>query len=145
MNDAIKLAIEALEIAKSSHGVTLTSYPAQDAWVYHGVAGKIEAAIAALRAQPESVCPECHCHFTANEVTAPGSTRLVNTAQPEVLRPDAMIVMVAQPDQIVDANEMVDHSELVNRLRSFDFGANDTDEWIAIMDEAADALEGKTK
>jgi len=33
-------------------------------------------------AMSESICPECHCHFTATEVTAPGSTRLVNTAQP---------------------------------------------------------------
>ena len=36
-----------------------------------------------------------------------------------------------------------DHSELVKRLRNFDFGSSDVDQWIEIMDEAADALEGK--
>ena len=35
------------------------------------------------------------------------------------------------------------HSELVKRLRNFDFGSSDVDQWIEIMDEAADALEGK--
>lgn len=130
MSDAIKLAIDALEIgldcaqevAHRTHEELKGYKPHRHAAVDADVA-KIEAALAALRAQPESVCPECHCHFTSNEVTAPGSTRLVNTAQ---------------PDQIVDANEMVDHSELVNRLRHV--GDDHIGEVCMVCHEAADAL-----
>lgn len=79
-------------------------------------------AIAALRAQPESVCPECHCHFTSNEVTAPGATRLVNTAQP-------------------------DHIELVNRLQDV-AGRYPEDGYVMyVCNQAIDALDaiGETK
>lgn len=33
----------------------------------------------------EHECPECSCHFLGDKVTAPGVTRLVNTAAPNVL------------------------------------------------------------
>lgn len=96
------------------------------------IKAEIAEALAALRAQPESVCPECHCHFTANEVTSPGTTRLVNTAQ---------------PDHIVDVNGMVDHSELVKRLRYYATRGMDAYVVAADCDRAADALEaiGETK
>ena len=49
MIEAMKQALEALKLAKSSHGVILTSYPAQDAWVFHGVDKRCFDAITALR------------------------------------------------------------------------------------------------
>jgi len=59
--EAMKQALEALKLAKSSHGVILTSYPAQDAWVFHGVDKRCFDAITALRqaiAQAELAKPE---------------------------------------------------------------------------------------
>jgi hypothetical protein len=47
--EAMKQALDALKLAKSSYGVILTSYPAQDAWVFHGVDKRCFDAITALR------------------------------------------------------------------------------------------------
>ena len=46
-----KQAIEAMELALSSHGIQLLSSPPQDAWIARGVSEKLRAAIAALTAQ----------------------------------------------------------------------------------------------
>jgi hypothetical protein len=53
MTDAIKLAIEAIKLARHSHGMALMSDPPQDAWKYHKVDEKLDSALAALRAQPD--------------------------------------------------------------------------------------------
>lgn len=47
---AMNQASEAMKLALSSHGLTLTSYPPQDAWATRGVSGKLSAAIAAIAA-----------------------------------------------------------------------------------------------
>lgn len=39
-----------------------------------------QCAAHARKLAQEQSCPECHCHFVGSDVTAPGSTRLVNTA-----------------------------------------------------------------
>ncbi len=46
--------------------------------------------------QQESVCPECHCHFVGSDVTAPGSTRLVNTAPQSAQGGSVRVVSVDQ-------------------------------------------------
>ena len=53
--EALKLALEALELALSSHGVILLSDPPQDPWKTRGVEGNSRRAITAVKealAQP---------------------------------------------------------------------------------------------
>jgi len=45
----IKVLVEALELARDSHGVFLTSCPPKDAWQYHNVDSVITAALAAAK------------------------------------------------------------------------------------------------
>jgi transcription elongation factor Elf1 len=55
-DEALKLALEALEKALHHHGVMLMSNPPQDAWKYHRVEQTAHEAIAAIEealAQPE--------------------------------------------------------------------------------------------
>lgn len=47
---AMNQASEAMKLALSSHGLTLTSYPPQDAWITRDVSGKLSAAITAIAA-----------------------------------------------------------------------------------------------
>lgn len=54
-DSAINQAMDAMQLALSSHGITLTSHPPQDAWVFRGVSGKLRDAIAALAATPAAV------------------------------------------------------------------------------------------
>jgi hypothetical protein len=57
-NEALKLALEALELALRFHGVTLLSDPPKDAWKYHGVEANANKAITAIKqalAQPEKI------------------------------------------------------------------------------------------
>ena len=49
LEKAARLALEALELALSSHGVMLLSDPPQDPWKTRGVEGKSREAITALR------------------------------------------------------------------------------------------------
>ena len=49
--DAMNQAIEAMQLALSSHGVQLLSYPPQDAWSSRRVDEKLRTAISALAAQ----------------------------------------------------------------------------------------------
>lgn len=49
--DALNQAIEAMQLALSSHGVQLLSYPPQDAWSSRRVDEKLRTAISALAAQ----------------------------------------------------------------------------------------------
>ena len=46
---AVKLGLEALELALRCHGVMLLSDPPKDAWKYHGVEAEANKAITALR------------------------------------------------------------------------------------------------
>jgi hypothetical protein len=46
---ALKMAIEAMNSAYSSHGKILPSYPAQDAWLYHGCDAKLFKALQACK------------------------------------------------------------------------------------------------
>ena len=53
--EALELALEALELALSSHGVMLLSDPPQDSWKTRGVESKSRQAITAIKkalAQP---------------------------------------------------------------------------------------------
>ncbi|CAB4139391.1 hypothetical protein UFOVP337_39 [uncultured Caudovirales phage] len=47
--EAMKLALEALELAKRSHGMMLLSDPPQEAWKTYRVDGSMNRAITALR------------------------------------------------------------------------------------------------
>jgi len=47
--EAMKQALEALELALRCHGVMLLSDPPQDAWKYHGVEADANKAITTLR------------------------------------------------------------------------------------------------
>lgn len=46
----LEQASEAMQLVLSSHGVTLTSLPPQDAWLARDVSGKLIAAINAIAA-----------------------------------------------------------------------------------------------
>ena len=48
-DEALKMAIEAMNSAYSSHGKILPSYPAQDAWLYHGCDTKLFKAFQACK------------------------------------------------------------------------------------------------
>ena len=48
-DEALKMAIEAMNSAYSSHGKILTSMPAQDAWLYHGCDSKLFKALQACK------------------------------------------------------------------------------------------------
>jgi hypothetical protein len=48
-DEALKMAIEAMNSAYSSHGKILTSNPAQDAWLYHGCDAKLFKALQACK------------------------------------------------------------------------------------------------
>ena len=53
--EALKMAVEAMQSAYSSHGKILPSYPAQDAWMFHGCDEKLSKALQACKealAQP---------------------------------------------------------------------------------------------
>ena len=64
-DEALKLAMDALESARQNHGLVLTSYPTQEAWHFHRVDEKISVALAAIKealAQPpeeRNFCPRC--------------------------------------------------------------------------------------
>jgi hypothetical protein len=47
--EALKMAIEAMQSAYSSHGKILPSYPAQDAWMFHGCDAKLYKSIEACK------------------------------------------------------------------------------------------------
>jgi hypothetical protein len=60
--EAMKQALEALELALRCHGVMLLSDPPKDAWKYHGVEADANKAITALRTaieQAEKQEPRC--------------------------------------------------------------------------------------
>lgn len=57
-NPPEKQAIEAMELALSSHDVQLLSYPPQDAWIARGVSEKLRTAISALAAQAKQGEPK---------------------------------------------------------------------------------------
>ena len=58
---------------------TVTLRPTSGDYAQGYAEGFNDACKPAPQAQ-EQACPECHCHFVGSDVTAPGSTRLVNTA-----------------------------------------------------------------
>ena len=47
--EALKMAIEAMQSAYSSHGKILLSYPAQDAWMFNGCDAKLYKSIEACK------------------------------------------------------------------------------------------------
>ena len=51
MRQALQSAVDAMELALSSHNKVLTSDPPQSAWRYHNVSMKLQQAIAAARAR----------------------------------------------------------------------------------------------
>ena len=56
-DEALKMAIEAMNSAYSSHGKILTSNPAQDAWLYHGCDAKLFKALQACKEALEQSAP----------------------------------------------------------------------------------------
>ena len=48
-DEALKMAIEAMNSAYSSHGKILPSYPAQDAWMFHGCDAKLSKSLQACK------------------------------------------------------------------------------------------------
>jgi hypothetical protein len=57
--DALRLAKEAMEAAQRSHGVQLTSYPPQDAWLTNRVDDKLRTALKAVDAAIAAKEPPC--------------------------------------------------------------------------------------
>lgn len=57
-DEALKMAIEAMNSAYSSHGKILTSMPAQDAWLYHGCDAKLFKALQACKEALEQPAQE---------------------------------------------------------------------------------------
>jgi hypothetical protein len=53
-DEALRLALEALELALRCHGVMLLSDPPKDAWKYHGVEANTNKAITAIKAALEA-------------------------------------------------------------------------------------------
>jgi hypothetical protein len=51
---ALRLALEAIKLANSSHNMVLTSDPPQSAWRYHNVDMKLREAISAIKAALEA-------------------------------------------------------------------------------------------
>ena len=49
LEQAARQALDALELARGSHGVMLMSNPPHDAWQYRGCDSKLAEAITALR------------------------------------------------------------------------------------------------
>ena len=71
-DEALKLALEALELALSSHGVLLLSDPPQEAWKTRQVTGKAKRAITEIKAalaQPEQTHSQ-NPKFTMDEWAA---------------------------------------------------------------------------
>jgi hypothetical protein len=73
-DEALKMAIEAMNSAYSSHGKILTSNPAQDAWLYHGCDAKLFKALQACKEaleQPASIhteqMPHSNIKFTFDD------------------------------------------------------------------------------
>ena len=95
------------------------------------------AALAALRAQPAS---QYLCNGTPFKVAVRNGDAMLPYL-PDELGGRWVALVAAEDDCHLRAQP--DHSELVKRLRNFDFGSSDVDQWIEIMDEAADALDGK--
>jgi nitroreductase len=52
--EALRLALEAIKLANSSHNMVLTSDPPQSAWRYHNVDMKLREAISAIKAALEA-------------------------------------------------------------------------------------------
>ena len=57
-DEALKMASEAMNSAYSSHGKILPSYPAQDAWLYHGCDAKLFKALQACKEALEQPAQE---------------------------------------------------------------------------------------
>ena len=71
MKDGLAMALSVVEL-----------YGMKGDVIYREIAKLRDGITAAPAPQAqEQSCPECHCHFVGSDVTAPGSTRLVNTAQ----------------------------------------------------------------
>ncbi len=69
---ALKMALEALELAANSHGVFLLSNPSQCAWQARNVDGKVAEAITAINEsleQPEPVGWHTEDHLTDRSAT----------------------------------------------------------------------------
>ena len=67
LEQAARQALDALELARGSHGVMLMSNPPHDAWQYRGCDSKLAEAITALREaleQPVSQEPVKREHIT---------------------------------------------------------------------------------
>jgi len=70
-DEALKMAIEAMNSAYSNHGKILTSNPAQDAWLYHGCDAKLFKALQACKEALEQPAhsPVAWMHRHAGEIT----------------------------------------------------------------------------
>ena len=62
-DEALRMAIEAMNSAYSSHGKILTSNPAQDAWLYHGCDAKLFKALQACKEALEPTVAELNDEY----------------------------------------------------------------------------------
>ena len=70
--EALKLALDALESAVRYHGVMFMSDPPQDAWKYHRVENKVDKAITAIKeALAQTQEPVAHIPLKALEQIKP--------------------------------------------------------------------------
>ena len=87
-DEALRLALEAMKLANSSHNMVLTSDPPQSAWRYHNVDMKLREAITAIKAaleakdEPVAIVAEIHMSRYTIEWTngdLPEGTKLYTT------------------------------------------------------------------
>lgn len=125
MTDAIKLAIDALEAVT----MDAVSIGAEENAISDIARTKAEAALAALRAQPEPWSSREHFYEALDKAVANAREDMrIKTVTMRCQGYDLQIpvidaysghvlideVRAAQPDHIPDAGKMVDHRELVN-------------------------------
>ena len=149
MTDAIKLAINALQAINPAFICDNAHHAKKDQHGYASecpIVARHEAALAALRAQPAE--PLVFGMRGPKMTFTIGNQSFTLDYEPEttdeyVFMGNMLKAAIAKLPLGVKIGAQPDHSELVKRLRNFDFGSSDVDQWIEIMDEAADALEGK--
>ncbi len=128
--EAMKQALEALELARSTHDVMLLSDPPQRAWKYHGVDWKLLSAVQHLRqaiAEAEKQKPLCTAAmfdewFLAKSGLDP-KTPLYTHPQPK-RECDMGVMCIECPDAQPKREPLTDEQILADETLRYHFGMN---------------------